>query len=478
MVEDITKFLSEIGIKTKNYEYLNYEPTFVTDGSTETVKINNKDIPLNKKYLNYQYLETFLFGYGLTRCLNQLKKDEGNYSTLFYDATLFLGDILKYNNKILPEYNDLVESLIIRTMNIVNDKSAKLFNKYDRDIKDAEFNIANTLKERQLKTLEDAENNRMVSFSVYPSNGIFTKGALVSIASSSLVNVGAEMNSHAFSANTMREITRSSAKSTLDSNLYELLSDELSRFALNYEDMLVKKRTDVFESINYRSSDIIECPYKYELYLENEKFKESDFPSIKKLLEFYNIKDDFINDIEYFIKSKIYESIDEDKGEYKGINLELYYYLTGKKSLKENKEITEDLFSSYYAELKSFAINEYITNKEDVKEAKELFEKIKKNQSYFTEEQLNELNKLVKRVKLAQKKDQKELRKNNKKRKKLIITLTLIVILVVASIILYYTLGEEKSVEIIAPVIGVLFLGFLFLKVRKAKRKVKDYFKY
>ena len=53
MVEDITKFLSEIGIKTKNYEYLNYEPTFVTDGSTETVKINNKDITLNKKYLNY-----------------------------------------------------------------------------------------------------------------------------------------------------------------------------------------------------------------------------------------------------------------------------------------------------------------------------------------------------------------------------------------------------------------------------------------
>ncbi len=481
MAEEITTFLHEIGIKTKNFEYLKNEPKFETDGKTETVKINNKNVPLNKKFLNYQYIETFLFGYesnGLSGCFKRLKEDEGNYNTLFYDATLFLGDILKYNDKELPSYNDLVESLIIRTMNIVNNKAAKLFNKYDVDIKNADLDIQATLTERQLKTIQDAENNKMISFSVYPSSNIFSKGALVSVASHSMVNVGAEMNAHSFSARTMKEITHNSAKSTLDNNLYEMLCDELSRFTLNYEDMYVKARKDVFEDINYRSSDITECPYKYELYLENEKFKKEDFPSVKKILGFYDILDDFKYDIECYIKSKIFESIDEDKGEYKGSNLELYYYLTGKKSIKESDEISEDLYSGYYAELKSMVVEGFITSKEDVKEAEELFEKIKKNQSYFTEEQLKELNTLVKKVKEAQKKDLKEARKNDKKRKKIIITIIAIVIFVIASLILYYALGEEKSAEIIGPVLGVIFLVFLYLKFRKARKKAKDYFKY
>lgn len=481
MTEDISVFLSEIGIKTKNYEFLSNEPKFEMDGKTETVKISNKNVPLNKKLLNYQYIETFLFGYesnGLSGCFKRLKEDEGNYNTLFYDATLFLADILKYNNKVLPSYNDLVESLIIRTMNIVNDKSAKLFNKYDIDLKNAEFDIQARLTERQLKTLQDAENNQMVSFSVYPSNNIFSKGALVSVASHSMVDVAGEMDAHSFSARTMREISRNSAKSTLDGNLYEMLCDELSRFTLNYEDMYVKARKEVFENIDYRSSDITECPYKYELYLENEKFKKDDFPGLKKLLKFYGIEDDFIYDIEYDIKYRLSQSIDEDKGEYQGNNLDLYYYLTGKKSIKESHEIIEDLYSDYYAELKSFVVEGFTTGKEDVKEAEELFAKIKKNQSYFTEEQLNKLNALVKKVKDAQKKDLKEARKNDKKRKKIIITLIAIAVIVIVSIVLYYVLGEEQSAEIMGSFIGIILLVFLYMKFRKAKKKAKDFFKY
>ena len=68
-------------------------------------------------------------------------------------------------------------------------------------------------------------------------------------------------------------------------------------------------------------------------------------------------------------------------------------------------------------------------------------------------------------------------RKNDKKRKKIIITIMAIVVFVIFSLILYAVLGEEQSAEIIGPVLGVIFLAFLFIKFRKAKKKAKDYFK-
>ncbi len=194
-------------------------------------------------------------------------------------------------------------------------------------------------------------------------------------------------------------------------------------------------------------------------------------------MKFFDIEDDFKNDIEYYIKSKIYDSIDEDKGEYKGSNLDLYYYLTGKTSLKESPEIIEDLYDGYYAKLESIVRDGYITSKEDVEEAEEVFKNIKKNQSYFTEEQLNKLNALVKKVKEAQKKDLKEARKNDKKRKKKIIILIGAAIIVILSLVLYFVLGEEQSAEIIGPILGVILLAFLYIKFRKARKKAKDFFK-
>ena len=52
------------------------------------------------------------------------------------------------------------------------------------------------------------------------------------------------MNAHNYSANMMREITENSARETLNEKLFEMISDELTTFAINFEDIFVEKRKE------------------------------------------------------------------------------------------------------------------------------------------------------------------------------------------------------------------------------------------
>lgn len=473
MTKENEEFLKSIGQKSTGYIYLKYQPNYFTEGNEDTVKIDDKDVPLNKKLLNYKKLEEALITNSLNDCLKEINANRGNYNSIFFDVNCYLGDLYKLAMKEIPSAVDNVEIFIIKTLNIMSDLSSKLFNQYDADLKQADINYQNSLARNIAKSQQEAANNTFISYTDYTRKNIFgDKTGVVSVAFGSTVDVTADTAIHQSVASELRSDSQRNAKDTLDSKLYEMICDKLTSFTLNFEDIFVKNKPDLFVNIDYRSVDFSTCPYKYKAFLIKDNFKESDFANIKKLLKFYGIEEDFVSDIEYQISQKIYDSIDNNNGEYKGSSIKLYYYLTGKKNLNKDSGIGEEVYSTYYAELKSFALEDAYTSKEDVKEAKELIAKIEKNQSIFNEEQLANLNKLVDKVKKAQKLSIKESRKNDTKRKKRILILSILSIFIIGCTILYFVVDYNTFVGIVGTLIGIAIVLFLHFKIRKAIKKI------
>ena len=482
MDKEVEKLLVVLGQKLTGYSYLGVKPTYEVESSLETIKINGKDVPLNRKILNYKKIEYYLFGdgtKGLSKCIDDLSVNKGNYDAMLGVMNGYYGDVLKYASEMIPEDIELIEALIIRSAKNVNDKSATLFKKYDKDVADAEKSIQMQLSERQAKTLYDAENDKIVSATIYPHRNILgNMTGFVSISSRSLHNVDAEMDAHNYSANMMREITENSAREILYDKLFDMISDELTTFAVNFEDVFVVKRNDLFEKIDYRSTDIAICPYKYMSYIEQEKFDKEDYPNIKKVMKYYDILDDFIYDLENDIYLKMANTIDEDNKElYNGKNKDLYLYLTGKKEIKESANITEGLYSNYVAELKAMLdCKDIAITKDDVNRANEILNRANKNKEVFNDSQLAKIKELVNKVSLEAKNTEKEKKKNDPKKQKLRKRLYITLGIIIFWIIMYPIINDpEQYGQLLGIFFGILIVVGINCAIIKFIKKMRGY---
>lgn len=481
MNKDVEKLLIMLGQKLTGYNYLGMKPTYEVESNSETIKINGKDVPLNKKILNYKKIEYYLFGdgkKGLSKCIDNLEANKGNYSAMIDVMNGYYGDVLKYASEMIPDDIELIEALVIRSSKNVNDKSADLFKKYDKDVSFAEKNIQMTLSERQAKTLYDAENDKIVSATIYPHRNILgNMTGFISVSSRSLHNVDAEMDAHNYSANMMREITENSAKEVLYDKLFDMISDELTTFAVNFEDIFVVKRNDLFEKIDYRSTDITECPYKYIGYIEQEKFNKEDYPNIKKIMKYYDILDDFIYDLENDIYLKISDLMENNEEIHNSKNQDLYLYLTGKKNINESHNIKEGLYSDYVAELKAMVDDEeFEIDADDIRRVKEIMSAVNKNKEFFSDSQYEKISKLVDKIYLKNKKEQQEKRKNNPKRKKRIILLFIFIAMVIFWVIQYFLIKDTEIYgQQLGEFLGVLIVIGIIIGIIKLIKKMRGY---
>lgn len=481
MKKEVEQLLISLGQTISGYEYLKSKPVFEEEVGEETVTIGGKEVPLNKRLLNYKKIEYFLFGdgdNGLSKCINHLQVNKDNYNAMINITSGYLGDILKYANEMIPDSIELIEALIIRVSNNINANSVNFFRKYDSDIEQAERNIQMELSERQAKTLYDAENNKMISATIYPHRNILgIETGMISVSSRSLVNVDAEMEAHRFSANMMHDIEQNSAKKELSKKLYEMISDEITTFAVQFEDILVSKREDIFDKIDYRSNDITICPYKYLSYIKNEKFNKEDFPNIKKVLKYYDILDDFIYDLENDIYLKISDSMENSEQIHNSKNQDLYLYLTGKKNINESHNIKEGLYSDYVAELKAMVDDEeFEINADDIRRVKEIVSAVNKNKEFFSDSQYEKISKLVDKIYLKNKNEQQEKRKNNPKRKKRIILLFIFIAIVIFWIIQYFLIKDtEVYGQQLGEFLGVLIVIGIIIGVKKLIKKMRGY---
>lgn len=336
----IENYLIELGVSLKNdYVYIpkrEYQYSS-TKGKTETIKLGNYDVKLDKIIRNTRELffvtnisrNTFINTVTLNGNIGKACEKLMSYSVLYY------AEFLKYivnNIDIKADFAEKLISLLKGAIDFTDREIGNIISEFnvgmDKARSKGDWHNAN------LTAQALAEANKIKGFhtDVYDTSGLF--GESYTIYATPITTGTAKRNEMLSMA--------SGAASQIQSMYEEIASDRaieslrkvrtkvIDNFNRQLKELLLVKLNTYFEEslLDNTGTNIGDNPIIYGHYLDViNDLTEDQFEGFKQAVEYYSVN--IINDLKKSVEDNIYNYyINEEKCDYDNIDYKLYVYLT------------------------------------------------------------------------------------------------------------------------------------------------------